>query len=46
MKMEVCRVGGIEYLVDLSDHGLGQVQQNAFGAIRNLVLASLQMKIK
>ena len=46
VKMEVCRVGGIEHLVDLSDHGLGQVQQNAYGAIRDLVLASLQMKRK
>ncbi|XP_027721697.1 plakophilin-4 isoform X5 [Vombatus ursinus] len=37
VKTEVCRLGGIKYLVDLLDHRVLEVQKNACGALRNLV---------
>ncbi|XP_068101833.1 plakophilin-4 isoform X3 [Hyperolius riggenbachi] len=36
-KIEVCRLGGIKYLVDLLDNKVLEVQKNACGALRNLV---------
>uniref|UniRef100_A0A8C2ZB86 Plakophilin 4 n=1 Tax=Cyclopterus lumpus TaxID=8103 RepID=A0A8C2ZB86_CYCLU len=37
IKSEVCRLGGIKYLVDLLDHKVVEVQKNSCGALRNLV---------
>ncbi|KAJ8255356.1 hypothetical protein GJAV_G00203940 [Gymnothorax javanicus] len=37
VKAEVCRLGGIQHLVDLLDHKAVEVQRNACGALRNLV---------
>ncbi|XP_076871651.1 plakophilin-4 isoform X3 [Brachyhypopomus gauderio] len=37
IKAEVCRLGGIQHLVDLLDHKTLQVQRTACGALRNLV---------
>ncbi|XP_051562176.1 plakophilin-4-like isoform X1 [Myxocyprinus asiaticus] len=37
IKGEVCRLGGIQHLVDLLDHKTLEVQRNACGALRNLV---------
>ncbi|XP_039613381.1 plakophilin-4 isoform X1 [Polypterus senegalus] len=37
VKTEVCRLGGIKYLVDHLDHKVLEVQKNACGALRNLV---------
>ncbi|XP_046713326.1 plakophilin-4 isoform X1 [Silurus meridionalis] len=37
IKTEVCRLGGIQHLVDLLDHKVLEVQRSACGALRNLV---------
>uniref|UniRef100_A0A8C9RRG0 Plakophilin 4 n=1 Tax=Scleropages formosus TaxID=113540 RepID=A0A8C9RRG0_SCLFO len=37
VKAEVCRLGGIQHLVDLLDHKVLDVQKNTCGALRNLV---------
>ncbi|KAL7890661.1 hypothetical protein AOLI_G00001370 [Acnodon oligacanthus] len=37
IKAEVCRLGGIQHLVDLLDHKTLEVQRSACGALRNLV---------
>ncbi|XP_062853755.1 plakophilin-4 [Trichomycterus rosablanca] len=37
IKTEVCRLGGIQHLVDLLDHKVLEVQCSACGALRNLV---------
>uniref|UniRef100_A0A4W3HW79 Plakophilin 4 n=1 Tax=Callorhinchus milii TaxID=7868 RepID=A0A4W3HW79_CALMI len=37
LKAEVCRLGGIKYLVELLDHKILEVQKNGCGALRNLV---------
>uniref|UniRef100_A0AAY4ATJ0 Plakophilin 4 n=1 Tax=Denticeps clupeoides TaxID=299321 RepID=A0AAY4ATJ0_9TELE len=37
IKTEVCRLGGVQELVDLLDHRLVEVQRHACGALRNLV---------
>ncbi|XP_035386072.1 plakophilin-4 isoform X1 [Electrophorus electricus] len=37
IKAEVCRLGGIQHLVDLLDHKVLEVQRSACGALRNLV---------
>ncbi|XP_014345117.2 plakophilin-4 isoform X2 [Latimeria chalumnae] len=37
IKTEVCRLGGIQHLVDLLDHKVLEVEKNACGALRNLV---------
>uniref|UniRef100_A0A8B9RCM1 Plakophilin 4 n=1 Tax=Astyanax mexicanus TaxID=7994 RepID=A0A8B9RCM1_ASTMX len=37
IKSEVCRLGGIQHLVDLLDHKTLEVQRSACGALRNLV---------
>ncbi|CAL8248474.1 unnamed protein product [Lota lota] len=36
-KLEVCRLGGIQLLLDLLDHRVFKVQKSACGALRNLV---------
>ncbi|TTI92364.1 Plakophilin-4 [Bagarius yarrelli] len=35
--LQVCRLGGIQHLVDLLDHKVLEVQRSACGALRNLV---------
>lgn len=35
--LQVCRLGGIQHLVDLLDHKTLEVQRSACGALRNLV---------
>lgn len=35
--LQVCHLGGIQHLVDLLDHKVGEVQKSACGALRNLV---------
>lgn len=35
--IQVCRLGGIQHLVDLLDHKVLEVQRSACGALRNLV---------
>ncbi|CAL8320888.1 unnamed protein product, partial [Boreogadus saida] len=37
IKAEIRRQGGIQLLVDLLDHRLGEVHRSACGALRNLV---------
>lgn len=37
VKVEVCHLGGIQFLVDLLDHKVAEVQKSACGALRNLV---------
>ncbi|MCJ8730037.1 hypothetical protein PDJAM_G00113800 [Pangasius djambal] len=37
IKTDVCRLGGIQHLVDLLDHKVLEVQRSACGALRNLV---------
>ncbi|XP_063068807.1 plakophilin-4 [Engraulis encrasicolus] len=37
IKSEVCRLGGVQQLVDLLDHRVVEVQKSACGALRNLV---------